>query len=440
MTAGRMTEKIKTGMLLRTYCLVTRISLPLARVMFSRRLKRGKEDPDRFEERFGIPTQPRPEGDLIGMHACGVGELLTAPGLIRSLLRLQPKLNFLLTSTARTSVDAILANVPPRTCHQYVPVDCQRYVRRFLEYWRPDLSVWIEREIWPMMIQETFKRKIPLALVNGRMDRTSAGAKRKAKGLYRDLYRRFKLICVQDSTNADRFLSLGARSDRLWVSGSIKAGASPLADQPEARVRLKNALSFRRVWLAASTHAPDEKIAADAHLQILVDYPDTLLVVVPRYPHRARQVISYFRERSLNCSLVRKNMVPSKNTQVIVVDRIGQLGLWYRIAPVSLIGGSFGNNGGGHNPYEPLRLGCAVIHGPCVRNFESDYAILHEFGAVQLATDATDLACAIRDSDVVGTVRQANQVLKNGDAKVTQVAQRLLDLLECGVKSQGISR
>lgn len=444
-----MHDAVHTGLLLRSWLLLSRVAHPLARHHVERRLARGREDPDRYREKLGVPSLPRPPGTLVWMHAVGVGEILALPGLVGKLQERVPDLQVLLTSSARTSADAIAANLPPRTRHQFLPLDCMRFVRPFLDHWRPDLSVWAERDIWPALVVETHRRAIPLALVNGRMGAASWRAKRKVRGLYADLYGRFALVGAQDAASAGRFRSLGAPDARLFVSGSLKAGAPPLADRAEERARLAAALSGRRVWLAASTHPPDESVVAEAHLEVLRTDPTACLVVAPRDPLRAKALVERFASRSIACEVVRDGVTPGAGAQALVVDRIGRLGLWYRLARCAFIGGSMGETGG-HNPYEAARLGCAVVHGPDVANFSADYAAFHAAGAARLVTDAKALAAAVLDPALAAAAARAEPVLGRGDAVLEETASRLLSVLgssrhgfeprDCGVRSGSGSR
>lgn len=431
-----MHEPVRTGHLLRSWLLLSHVAHPLARRHVERRLARGREDPARYPEKFGVPSLPRPPGMLVWMHAVGVGEILALPGLVRKLLERAPDLQVLLTSTARTSADAIAANLPPQTRHQFLPLDCMRFVRPFLDHWRPDLSVWAERDLWPSLVFETHRRGIPLVLVNGRMDAASCRAKHRVRGLYSDLYARFALVGAQDPESAGRFRSLGAPDARVFVSGSLKAGAPPLADRREERRRLAAALRGRRVWLAASTHAPDEAVVAEAHLRVLRNEPTACLVVAPRDPLRAKTLVEHLASRSITCEIVRDGVAPAAGAQALIVDRIGRLGLWYRLARCAFIGGSMGDTGG-HNPYEPARLGCAIMHGPNVGNFSADYGAFHEAGAARLVTDAQELAAAVLDPALAAAAGRAEPVLGRGDAVLEETASRLLSVLQSSRNAAG---
>ena len=418
----------RAGLLLRLWLLVSHVAHPLADRHIARRLRRGKEDPARYREKLGVPSQPRPAGTLVWMHAVGVGEILALPGLVRKMQERAPGLEVLLTSSARTSAVAVAANLPPRTRHQFLPVDCMRFIRPFLDHWRPDLSVWAERDIWPAIIFEIHRRGVPLALVNGRMDADSYRSKSRVRGLYSDLFRRFALVGAQDPESAGRFRALGAPGARTIVSGSLKSGALPLADRPEERRLLTAALRGRRIWLAASTHPADEEVVAEAHLEVLRRDPTACLAIAPRDPLRAKEVVSRLESRSISCEFVRDGVAPAESTRAIVVDRIGQLGLWYRLAPCAFLGGSMGGTGG-HNPYEPARLGCAVIHGPNVRNFAADYAAFHEADAARLVTDAGELAAAVLDPGLSMAAKRVDPLLERGEALLDDTARRLLSLL-----------
>ncbi|HGG06618.1 MAG TPA: 3-deoxy-D-manno-octulosonic acid transferase, partial [Aliiroseovarius sp.] len=264
-----------------------------ARRHLEKRVLRGKEDGQRYREKLGLTDVARPDGPLVWMHAVGVGELLALPALIREMQDRDPALNFLLTSSAKTSAQAIEHNLPPRTIHQFLPLDTRAYVRRFLDHWQPQLSVWAERDIWPVFLTEVERRNIPLALINGRMSRESAAKKHRAKAMFATLYAKFHFIEVQDEESAEGFASLGVPADKITVTGTLKAGADPLADQPEKRSQMEQALAGRPLWLAASTHPEDEIAVFKAQRKVLEIAPDTCLILAPRDPSRADRILNH---------------------------------------------------------------------------------------------------------------------------------------------------
>ncbi len=414
--------------LLWTYLKLSPLIRLFARRHLERRIVRGKENAARYREKMGLTETDRPDGPLIWMHAVGVGEVLALPALIREMQQLDPALNFLLTSSARTSAQAIEHNLPPNTIHQFLPLDSPHYVKRFLDHWQPQLSVWAERDIWPAFLTETKRRNIPMALINGRMDAQSAKSKQKAANFFAALYAKFRFIEVQDNESAAGFASLGVPTDRIRVTGTLKAGADALADLPEKRTRMEVALAGRPVWLAASTHPEDEIIALKAHKQLLKTAPGTCLIIAPRIPDRAKRILKHAQDQGFQAAIIQDDTTDLSGIQIAITDRIGEMGLWYRLADRCVIGGSF-NDVNGHNPYEPARLNCAITHGPNTRNFADDYAAFHDADAAWLVQDADELANAMASPALTKMRTAAASVAAQGKQAVAKTAQRLVALL-----------
>ncbi len=378
------------GLALRLYLLASHAIVPLAPAVLRGRLRRGKEDPARWREKLGEATQARPPGRVIWLHAVGLGEVLALRGLIEAMAAEAPDLSFLVTSSARSSAQVMAANLPARTQHQFLPLDSPHYLARFLDHWHPDLSVWAEQDIWPGAVVAAAARGIPLAMVNARMTAASHRKRARMAGLYRDVFARFALIDAQEPATAQRLRDLGGA--QVQVSGSLKAAAPPLACDPVHLAAATAALAGRRVWLAASTH-PGDEAAAIAAVRALAD-PARLLILVPRDTRRAGEVAAALTTAGLRFAQRSRGEVPGASDAVWLADSYGELGLWYRLADTALIGGGF-DRIGGHNPWEAAHLRAAILHGPDVANFATDYAALHAANAARQVTD--DLAQALSD-------------------------------------------
>ncbi len=415
----------RTGWALRCYLGAVAALSPLLPWHLKRRLKRGKEDPGRWREKLGYPTAERPEGPLVWFHAVGLGEVLALRGLIAALAAARGDLNFLVTSSARSSAQVFASNRPDRTVHQYLPLDGPGPVARFLDHWRPDLSVWAEQDLWPGAVVATARRGIPLALVNARMDARAFAARSKGRGIYRDLYRRFALISAQDEATARHLAALGA--DGVTVGGTLKAAAGPLADPPD-RPALQAALAGRRIWVAASTHAQDEAVALAAQDRLFRADPAWLLILAPRDPVRAQEIGAA--AARLGLPFVRRSLAqqPGASDALWIADTFGEMGLWYRMGSAALVGGSFGPTGG-HNPWEPARLGAAVLHGPNVANFRDDYARFHQAGAAREVGDADALIAALTDPSLPDLGARGRALADEGMAGLDRLAECLLALL-----------
>lgn len=384
---------------LRVYGLLARLLSPVWRVGLQRRLARGKETAASVQQKLGLAYEARPAGTLVWGHAVGVGESLALAGLFARLGERRPDLQFLITTTARTSGDALRGRhgqsiLPPRCQHQFAPVDTPDAVNRFLDHWRPALAVWCEMDLWPALMAATDQRGVPRVLVNARLSAASLAKRRWGRWIYAALLPGFRALFAQNAESVDGLVALGAPRERIAVTGTIKTLSPPLPGDPQALTRWQAALAGRPVWLLASSHPGEEALALQAHARLRARYPDALLVIAPRVPTRGAEVLALCPAGTLQRS-TDPSALPAAAAPVYLADTIGELGLWYRLAPLALVGGSIAEVGG-HNPHEPLALGCAVLHGPNVWNFSESYAELDAQGLSSTITDADGLAEAVQ--------------------------------------------
>lgn len=378
-----MTRVRATGLQLGAYLAASRL-IPLAAPgLLRRRLAKGKELPDRWREKLGEPTAPRPDGPVIWLHAVGLGEVLALRGLVAAMAKVAPQAAFLITSTTRGSAEVLAANLPPRTRHQFLPLDAPGYLGKFLDHWRPALSIWAEQDLWPRAVVETAARGVPLALVNARMNANAYARRRRWRGLYGDLFARFSLITAQDAGTADHLHSLGARGVR--ITGSLKAAAPALAADPRALAAARAALADHQPVLLAASHPEDEAVLFTA---LRAAHPRPLVLIAPRDPQRGADIAARAAEQGLTST--RRSAGQGPTADLWIVDSLGEMGLWYRLCRVTIIGGSFGATEG-HNPWEAAALGSAILHGPRVANFAADFAAL-EAGGAALAVQPEALA------------------------------------------------
>jgi 3-deoxy-D-manno-octulosonic-acid transferase len=375
---------------LRNYRRLARALAPVAPWHLKRRLRKGREDAQRWREKLGQATLPRPEGRLIWLNAVGLGEVMALRGLIEAMGQADPQAQFLITSSARSSAQVIAENLPARTVHQYLPLDAPAYVAQFLDHWKPDLSIWAEQEIWPNAIYACDQRGIPLIMLNARITAASAEKRGFVKSLYRDVLARFQLVIAQDAASAAHLGGLGARD--VQVMASLKSAAPMLQANGAELARMQAMFQGRKVWVAASTHAEDEAVAEAAQRALFAKDAGWLLVLVPRDPRRGITPSLPFVRRSAGVDLT--------GEAIYLADSFGELGVWYRLASAALMGGSFGPVQG-HNPWEAAALGCAVLHGPNVGNFTVDYAALQVADAAREIANADALVAALTQADLV---------------------------------------
>ena len=414
------------GPLLRAYLIGVKVAQPVLPAYLRRRLRQGREDPTRWREKLGEAGLPRPEGRLVWMHAVGLGEVMALRGLIAAMAQKRPDLSFLVTSSARSSAQVFALNMPLRTRHQFLALDAPGPVARFLDHWQPDLSIWAEQDLWPGLVVAAHARGIPLALINARMNAQAFAARMRYRGLFKNIYARFAHISAQDTETAINLRKLGAAP--VEVTGSLKAGAGPLADTPEARAVMAAAFRGRKTWCAASSHAADEAVALSAQQAIYAKDPSRLLVIAPRNPVRRDAIVSACAAAGLPVAVRSTGALPAQSDAVYLADTFGEMGLWYRVCPASLIGGGMGDTGG-HNPWEAAHLGCAVIHGPNVVNFAPDYAAMHNADAATEARGAVDLIAALQDPALSGRAARAKALTARGMTGMDTLCHTLLALL-----------
>ncbi len=378
---------------LQSYLWLARAMTPLWRWALQKRLQHGKETPQSLDQKWVITPTPRPEGPLVWGHAVGVGEAMALAGLFAQMGQRWPEAHFLITTTARTSGDALQkTGLPPRCIHQFAPVDTPDTVARFLDHWQPALAVWCEMDLWPALIHATAERNIAHVLVNARLNAAALAKRRWGRFIYQALLPRFSSLWAQNTTTRDGLIALGALPDRVLVTGTIKTMSPPLACDPEQLHAWQVCLQQRPVWLLASSHPNEEALALQVHALLRQQHPNALLVIAPRAPARGHEVLALCPHGTVQRSA--SNTLPGHHDSVYVADTIGEMGLWYRLAPVAMLGGSWASVGG-HNPHEALALGCRVLHGPNIWNFAESYEDLDAQGMSAEITQDNDLAEAV---------------------------------------------
>lgn len=410
----------------RLYMIASRVTGPGFALWQRRALANGKEDPDRVAERWGRPGHERPEGRLVWFHAASVGETQSILPLIERLLATVPDVQVMVTSTTRSSARMLARDLPPRAFHQVAPYDTKRVCRRFLQHWQPNVAVWVESELWPRMLYEVARRDVPMLLLNARVSARTAARWQRFAATARVLLDPFRQIHVQEEKTLNAMRAIGVNGDRVRLTGALKQDRPPLPHDPEALARLRSAIGARPVWCAASTHAGEEAVVLDAHARV-----GGLLVLVPRHAERAEQVAALVRARGLTMAQRSKGEVPDGHTDVYLADTMGELGLWFRLAPVSFIGGSL-ERIGGHNPYEPAELESAVLFGPHVDNFREIYAALRaEGGAIQVggAAELAQGVLRLRDGDQRAVTRAAARVVRRSRGATDAALEAILEQL-----------
>jgi 3-deoxy-D-manno-octulosonic-acid transferase len=389
-TGGALPVPNRLPVTLRAYRRLTAAGTPLAQLVLSHRLRRGKEHPQRIAERRGLAELPRPQGPLVWVHGASVGEMLAVIPLVE---RISARgFTVLVTSGTLTSAELAAHRLPAGAIHQFIPLDAPRFIERFLDHWRPDLALFAEGELWPNLIMESAGRGVPLVLVNGRLSERSFARWRKAPGSIAALLHCFDMCLAQSSVDADRYAELGA--PRVTITGNLKLDVPAPPANPADLADIENALAQRPVIAAASTHPGEEALVIDAHRRLRDSFPGLITIVAPRHPERGAGIVDIAAVAGLSAVLRSAGRLPDAGTDIYIADTIGELGLFYRLAPIVFMGGSLVRHGG-QNPIEAAKLGAAILHGPHVWNFAEIYAALDASRGAERVTDANKLTVRI---------------------------------------------
>ena len=365
-------------------------AFPCAGLFLSIRAAKGKEDRTRKLERVGYASADRPRGPLVWVHAASVGEMMAVTALMRELRRCD--INVLLTTGTTTSAQIAGDRLQDGVIHQYVPVDALPGVRRFLDYWHPDLMIGVESEIWPTTLQELHDRQIPQILVNARLSDRSFARWQRHPTVAASLFSKLAMVVAQSDLDAERFRDLGAWP--VSMSGNIKVDTDAPACDSALLASYERQIGHRKAWAAISTAEGEEKIAAMVH-RALKAHMGQLTVVVPRHPDRADAIEAMLIEQGLVVARRSRDDRITPETDVFLGDSIGEMGLYLRLTDIAFAGRSLIKDGGGSNPLEPAVLGCAVLSGPHVENFRESYQKLVRHGAARVVRDAETLAKAV---------------------------------------------
>ena len=354
------------------------------------RASKGKEDKNRRRERYGVASRERPEGPLIWFHAASVGETIAVVPLIESILDFG--INIVLTTGTVTSAQVADERLGGRVIHQYVPLDLKPAVSRFLDHWHPDLAIIAESEIWPMTILELGARRVPQILVNGRLSDRSFKSWKKRAYIAEALFENMAHVVAQSEVDGERFRALGARP--VTVSGNLKVDTPPPPVDERALHAVQRQIERRPTWAAVSTHEGEELMAAEVHAMLRNRHRGLLTIIVPRHPERAPALLQQFAEMGLNVARRSTGDRIMPDTDILLGDTIGEMGLYLRLTEIAFVGRSMTSTGG-QNPLEPAMLDTAVLAGRNVQNFRDTYQRLIERGGAKIVRDRDMLAGAV---------------------------------------------
>lgn len=338
-------------------------------IMFIIRILQKKENIRSIIQRLCLDMPKRPKGELLWIHAASVGETNLALNLIEMLKKKHTKINFLLTTGTITSKNIIKNNNDKKIIHQFLPIDNFFTIKSFLWHWRPKNAIFIESEFWPALITETAK-KCELLLVNARLSDNSFRRWQKFNKLFQIMAKSFKQILVQSKNDLEKYKNLGC--DNIELLGNLKFTNKILPVDYSYLKKIKKILSQQQIFVAASTHKHDEEVVLQIINKLkqnnqLNFYP----IIIPRHPIRVKEITNKCNKLKLTYDIKSASSLPDINKDLYIVDSFGELGIFYSLADIVFIGGSFSQNIGGHNLLEAAYFDNLIIVGPNMNNFQN---------------------------------------------------------------------
>ena len=420
---------------------------PLVYLWLKWRVIKGKEIASRLPERYGKTALPRPQGQLIWLHAASVGETVSAFVLGRKICEKwdaqgnnsDHHLSLLITTSTITAAKMLASLVTKhslenRIIHQMQPLDAPRVIKRFLHHWRPNGLISMESDIWPTMIMQTADRGIPVLLISAQMSMRSLKRWQRISSSNRQfLFSALERIEAVDEENANRFRQI---VDPSWtdieVSGPLKASAMPPDVDKNIVLEGNAALNSRFVILLASSHPGEDELVLRA-FQAMRQDTSTVLILTPRHIERTPQLINMLEKYDVKPALLSRDGWPDMQTSVCIADVMGQMGNLFAMADVIIMGGGFMPHGG-HNPMEPAALGKGVISGKNIHKNAAIYARLDDFGGVIWADSQVEIETAITNLMTAPTrLKHLNSAAfsayQSFTKQVDEVADRILGMV-----------
>ena len=370
------------------YQIILSLLVLISPILIIFRIYKGKEDKIRFREKFSVPSKKRSKGKLIWFHGASVGEILSIIPLIENYEKDKLINQILVTSSTLSSSKVLKKFKFKKTVHQFYPIDHFFFTKRFLEYWKPNLAIFIDSEIWPNMFKKLEEKKISLILLNARITKKTFLRWLSLKNVSQKVFNKISIAYPQNLET--KYFLKKLKVKKIKTIGNLK-----FAEQDN---EIMNKLNFRfkskKIWVASSTHSDEEIFCGKTHIELKKKIKNLLTILIPRHIHRAQEIKSELENLRLNVTNHSSNTKNLKNIDIYIVDTFGETKQFHKVGTSVFIGGSIINRGG-QNPLEAARYGARILHGPNVDNFKDVYKSLSNLKISKKITTPRELASSI---------------------------------------------
>jgi 3-deoxy-D-manno-octulosonic-acid transferase len=364
------------------YNILTNLAIIISPIIIIYRIVKGKEDVKRVGEKFCIYSKKK-SNKKVWIHAASVGELMSIVPVIRKLEK-NKKIKNILLSTSTTSSAKIFNKLKlKKTSHIYFPLDNNFIVKRFINYWQPELAIFIDSEIWPNMFNNLHIKNIPIIIMNARITERSFNKWQLFPSFANQVFGKITLALPQNLETLKYLKLLKVRD--IKTAGNLKYYGQK-DNHDYSKKLLKNKFKDFKVWCAASTHFNEEILIGNLHKKLKKKQRKLITIIIPRHVSRTNEIKETLNKIELNCILHSSNEKIKKDTDIYLVDSYGETSKFYNLTNISFVGGSIIKHGG-QNPLEPARLGNYIISGPNVKNFKEIYAFLSKLKMSSITSD-----------------------------------------------------
>ena len=383
------------------YHIIILIILLISPIIIVYRILRNKEDKKRYVEKFSIPSKKRVKGKLIWFHGASVGEILSIIPLIKNYEKNKFIDQILITSSTLSSSKVLQKFKFKKTIHQFYPIDNLFLTNKFLKFWKPNVAIFIDSEIWPCMYKNINDKKIPLILLNARLTKKTFDRWMKLKNFGRSV---FKNITIAYPQNLETKIYLKKlKPNKIRYLGNLKFAENFEENLDKIKINLKRELTKRKIWVASSTHKSEELFCAKAHIALKKKVKNLITIIIPRHVHRSTDIMFEIENLGLKVSNHSSKPRSLKNTDIYVVDTFGETNKFHKIGCSVFLGGSIIHRGG-QNPLEAARFGAKILHGPNIDNFKDVYKLLKSLKISKKIQSPKELASSItfRKNKIIG--------------------------------------
>ena len=374
------------------YQIITLVILILSPFIIIYRILKNKEDKNRFKEKFSLPSKKRRAGKLVWFHGASVGEILSVIPLVKHYEKDKNINQILITSSTLSSSKVIKKFKFKKTNHQFYPLDNYFLINKFLKFWRPDIAIFIDSEIWPCMYKNIKNKRIPLVLLNARLTKKTFNKWIKFKKFSTSIFSNITVAYPQNFETKNYLKKL--KINKINFIGNLKFAKNSEETLDKINDNLNKEFKKKRIWVASSTHNSEEIICAETHLKLKKKIKNLLTIIIPRHIHRVKEIISDIEKLNLKVLAHSKKSRILKNIDIYIVDTFGETKKFHKIGCSVFLGGSIINRGG-QNPLEAARYGAKILHGPHIDNFKDVYKTLSKLKISKKITTSKDMASEI---------------------------------------------